>query len=37
MLAYANMNHAGEVFSVGGTLLGTGSDTTDYRCNAQHL
>ncbi|HEX3066962.1 MAG TPA: S8 family serine peptidase [Thermoanaerobaculia bacterium] len=30
-LAYTNMNHAGKVFSVGGTSLGAGSDTTDYR------
>lgn len=30
-LAYTNMNHAGKVFSVGGTSVGAGSDTTDYR------
>lgn len=30
-LAYTNMNHSGKVFSVGGTSLGAGSDTNDYR------
>lgn len=30
-LAYTNVNHAGKVFSVGGTSVGAGSDTTDYR------
>jgi hypothetical protein len=30
-LAYTNMNHGGKVFSVGGTSLGAGTDTTDYR------
>lgn len=30
-LAYTNMNHGGKVFSVGGTSVGAGGDTNDYR------
>lgn len=30
-LAYTNMNHAGTVFSVGATSVGSGSDMNDYR------
>lgn len=30
-LAYTNVNHGGKVFSVGGTSVGGGSDTNDYR------